>query len=74
MIRMERITMSDVSNMRYCKKCGRELMSTNKKKLCQNCRRKRSQNIKNVVVGIGTAVGGFTTLFIGKKFNWLKRK
>ena len=28
--------------IRYCKKCGCELVSTNKHKLCDNCRRETS--------------------------------
>lgn len=39
--------------IRYCKKCGCELMSTNKHKLCDNCRRKRAEKIRNGVLGAG---------------------
>ena len=45
---------------RYCKKCGCELVSTNKHKLCDNCRHSRNEKIRNRVVGIGT-----TALSIG---------
>lgn len=34
----------------YCKKCGCELVSTNKHKLCDNCRRERNANIRNGVL------------------------
>ena len=36
--------------IRYCKKCGCELVSTNKHKLCDNCRRERNANIRNGVL------------------------
>lgn len=43
--------------IRYCKKCGCELVSTNKHKLCDNCRRERNANIRNGVLGaVGTVV------------------
>ena len=32
--------------VRYCKKCGCELVSTNHRKLCDSCRRKRAGNIR----------------------------
>ena len=39
--------------IRYCKKCGCELMSTNKHKLCDSCRRRRAENIRNAILGVG---------------------
>ena len=43
--------------IRYCKKCGCELVSTNKHKLCDNCRRERNAIIRNGVLGaVGTVV------------------
>lgn len=51
--------------IRYCKKCGCELMSTNKHKLCDSCRRKRAENIRNGVLGAVGALLSFG-LFIGK--------
>lgn len=38
--------------IRYCKKCGCELVSTNKHKLCDNCRRERNANIRNGLLGV----------------------
>ena len=38
--------------IRYCKKCGCELVSTNKHKLCDNCRRERNANIRNGVLKV----------------------
>jgi len=49
--------MNENQETRYCKKCGCELMSTNKKKLCENCRRNRINNIKNWGLGITGTVG-----------------
>ena len=40
--------MSDKPEIRYCKKCGCELTSTNKKKLCENCRRNKNGVVKNI--------------------------
>lgn len=39
------------SEIRYCKKCGCELSSTNKHKLCDNCRRERAAKIRYGAVG-----------------------
>lgn len=51
--------------IRYCKKCGCELVSTNKHKLCDNCRRERNANIRNGVLGAVGMVG--IALFIVTK-------
>ena len=40
--------MNEKTEIRYCKKCGCELVSTNKNKLCENCRRTRNQGIKKI--------------------------
>ena len=55
--------------IRYCKKCGCELVSTNKHKLCDNCRRERNANIRNGVLGAVGTVGtvGSVALFIVTK-------
>lgn len=53
--------------IRYCKKCGCELVSTNKHKLCDNCRRERNANIRNGVLGAAGTVGGSIVLFIVTK-------
>lgn len=48
------------NEMSFCKKCGCELTSTNKRKLCDNCRRERFAKVKKGAksfVGLaGTAV------------------
>ena len=50
------------SEIRYCKKCGCELSSTNKHKICDNCRRERAVKIRNGALG---AVGaGSIALFV----------
>ena len=51
------------SEIRYCKKCGCELSSTNKNKLCDNCRIERAVKIRNGTLGVGT-VGGIVYFFI----------
>lgn len=57
---------SEVTETRYCKKCGCELASTNKHKLCDNCRRKQVENIRNGVLGVAGTVGS-VALFIFTK-------
>ena len=42
--------------IRRCKKCGCELVSTNKHKLCDNCRRTKNGTIRGIAIGVGTAV------------------
>lgn len=57
--------------IRYCKKCGCELVSTNKHKLCDNCRRERNAIIRNRVL----SAAGMVALFIvtkGKAWWWRK--
>ena len=51
------------SSVRYCKKCGCELVSTNKHKLCDNCRRERNANIRK---GIFSAMGSFVLFIVTK--------
>lgn len=43
--------------VRFCKKCGCELASVNRRKLCENCRRGRASKIKNGAKG-GSVVAG----------------
>lgn len=51
---------------RYCKKCGCELVSTNKHKLCDDCRRERNAIIRKGLLGaVGT--GCSFALFIVTK-------
>ena len=52
------------SEIRYCKKCGCELSSTNKHKLCDSCRRKRAVKIRNGALGTVGTVGGIVYFFI----------
>lgn len=50
----------EVEQIRYCKKCGCELASTSKRKLCENCRRKRNAKIREWGAGaVATVVGLF---------------
>ena len=48
--------MSENMEIRYCNKCGCELMSSNKNKLCESCRRNRNNNIKKGLKALGGAV------------------
>ena len=47
----------DPNEIRYCKKCGTELASDNKRSLCANCREKRAQKIKESVLAGGSIAG-----------------
>ena len=53
--------------IRYCKKCGCELVSTNKHKLCDNCRRERNANIRNGVLGAVGTVGSIALFIVIKR-------
>ena len=60
----------EVVQIRYCKKCGCELASTNKYKLCENCRRMRNANIRKWGFSAGAAL--YTLLmFVPKILNTL---
>lgn len=52
--------------IRFCKKCGCELSSTNKRKLCDNCRRERDGRIRNGAIGAGGTVGSIVLFVITK--------
>ena len=41
-----------MDNIRYCKKCGTELLSTNKGKKCDACKRKTASKIRNVMLSL----------------------
>ena len=54
---------SDVKTgaIHYCKKCGCELISTNKNKICDNCKRKQVSKIRTGA-GITLSVVGVVVL------------
>ena len=52
--------------IRYCKKCGCELVSTNKHKLCDNCRRERNVNIRYGVLGVAGTVSSVALFIVTK--------
>lgn len=54
------------SEVRFCKKCGCELVSTNMRKLCDNCRRERDSKIRNGVIGAVGTVGSIALFIITK--------
>ena len=50
--------------IRVCKKCGSEMASDSKHKICDNCRRERAEKIRKWVFrGVAT----LSLFFIGKK-------
>jgi|GEM_PF-925016 len=60
----------EVEEIRYCKKCGCELASTNRHKLCENCRRSRNKKIREWAVGGLGAIG--IIIFAGKNLGELR--
>lgn len=50
-------------NTGYCKKCGCELVSSSKRKLCDNCRREQMGIIRRIVEGVGGFVASFVLIF-----------
>lgn len=55
---------------RYCKKCGAELPSTDKSKLCINCRRKKGETIRNAVLTVAAFAGTIAAVISRKElFN-----
>lgn len=68
-MKMEEMMMSkneEQSDVRYCKKCGCELVSTNKHKLCDNCRRERNANVRSGILGVVGTVGSFAFFIVTK--------
>ena len=61
---MTKNEVADNSEIRYCKECGCELSSTNKHKLCDNCRRERAVKIRNGALGTVGAVGSIALFVI----------
>ena len=59
--------MSDTHEVRYCRKCNCELMSTNKLGICESCRRKAGKFIK--VIAGALAPFGVVALYNGKSAN-----
>ncbi|MBO5575495.1 MAG: hypothetical protein J5956_04260 [Ruminococcus sp.] len=53
-----------MNEIRYCKKCGCELMSTNKKKLCENCRRNKNGTIGKISGAVGSALAGLAGVVV----------
>ncbi len=64
MKKKEMITMNEI---RYCKKCGCELMSTNKKKLCENCRRNKNGTIRKISEAAGSALACLAGVVLFRK-------
>lgn len=54
------------SKVRFCKKCGCELVSTNMGKLCDSCRRERASKIRKGVMGAVGTVGSIALFVITK--------
>lgn len=52
--------------IRCCKKCGCELVSTNKHKLCDNCRRERNTTIRKGVLNVAAMVGSGALVIVTK--------
>ncbi len=59
--------MNENTETRYCKKCGCELMSTNKKKLCADCFRKLNEKLQKI--GLFISAGLIVFIYNGKNIN-----
>lgn len=59
-------TDDNTERIHVCKKCGYELTSTNKDKLCDNCRRQKASNIKKGAT-IALSLAGTVVLAVLKK-------
>ena len=55
----------DPNEIRRCKKCGTELASDSKYKLCTNCREERARKIKEVAIGVGTTAAMVVAVLSG---------
>ena len=44
------------NTIKYCKKCGCELASTSRYKLCDNCRRDRAMKTRNGALGVAGTI------------------
>ena len=55
----KKTTLEDGSQIRYCKKCGRELASTNPYKKCENCRENTGSTIRSLVIAGVTLAGSY---------------
>ena len=49
------INNANESKEKVCCKCGTPLVSTSKYKMCENCRRKRGEDRRRALGGLGTA-------------------
>lgn len=54
------------TEVRYCKKCGCELASINKRKICDNCRRESAGNRRKAGLTVGMGIGSLLLLVITK--------
>lgn len=67
--------MSKNITTRYCKDCERELMSSNKNKRCENCRRLRADKRKKALgIGSSAALGIIALAKTGIISNVIKKK
>lgn len=67
------MTSNNNNEVRFCKKCGCELVSTNKHKTCANCRHSRNEKIKNrFIAPAALAVVACVKKFGPKVVNTLK--
>lgn len=57
---------NEETGIRRCKKCGCELVSTNRHKLCDNCRRERNAKIRKGILGVTGAIGSIILVIAAK--------
>ena len=66
MVVMKMLKNEKSTKIRYCKKCGCELASTNKHDFCDNCRRERASMIRKGVLGTFGTIGSIVLFIVTK--------
>lgn len=65
--------MNNNTETRYCQNCGCELISINKKKLCDNCLRKTNSRKKGALKVMGSVLGLTVAVVTKNKFGGVKK-
>jgi Zn finger protein HypA/HybF involved in hydrogenase expression len=62
------------AGVHFCKKCGDELTSTNKDILCDDCRRKKADKIRNLGLTILSITLSGLVVLIKERFDSTNQK
>lgn len=61
------------NKIKYCKKCGAELTSDNKKSVCKNCNRSKLGKVKTIGVIAVTVFGAAASVVLKKNIDFTKK-